>query len=343
MSAAPPLRIGVVGCGYQGTLLAQAVARTKTLRVTACVDPDLRVAAELADRSRHEHSFGSLDELLRHDLVDAVIVATPHQSLRDAAVTAILAGKHALVDKPAGVNEAEAADIERALVGTGVLCMPGYSLRFVEAHRRVHELIVAGAVGEVQAVTAGIGWQPLTDWRASPHTGGGALLYLGSHMVDAVLAVVRDEPQEVYADAAFSGDTGADETVGFQVRFREGAVAQCLATQATDEWFDYLNVYGREGHVGLSASYWLQYTLQVSSRTLGAYEQPTTICPRLTDDPIMLMLVPEVEEFGRAIAEDREPAVTMRDARRVLRVLDAALLSARTREPVQLESTSRRR
>jgi predicted dehydrogenase len=81
----------------------------------------------------------------------------------------------------------------------------------------------------------------------------------------------------------------------------------------------------------------------VSSGTLGAYEQPTTICPRLTDDPIMMMLVPEVEEFGRAIAEDREPAVTMHDARRVLRVLDAALLSARTREPVQLETTSRRR
>jgi predicted dehydrogenase len=63
MSTASPLRIGVVGCGYQGALLAQAVARTKTLRVTACVDPDLRLAAQLADRSRHEHAFGSLEEV----------------------------------------------------------------------------------------------------------------------------------------------------------------------------------------------------------------------------------------------------------------------------------------
>jgi predicted dehydrogenase len=77
MSTAPKLRVVIVGCGYQGALLAQAATRIESLRVTACVDFDLRLAAQLAGRRGHEHSFGWLEELLDQDLVDAVLVATP--------------------------------------------------------------------------------------------------------------------------------------------------------------------------------------------------------------------------------------------------------------------------
>ncbi len=108
-------------------------------------------------------------------------------------------------------------------------------------------------------------------------------------------------------------------------------------TQAVEEWFDYVNIYGRDGRINLTSSYWLQYTIAVSSRVLEAYTQPTSICPRLTDDPIMMMLVPEVEEFGRAILEDRQPMVTIADGRRVLKILDAALESAQAHTAVQLD------
>jgi len=91
----------------------------------------------------------------------------------------------------------------------------------------------------------------------------------------------------------------------------------------------------------LAASYWLQYTIEVSSGLLSAYQQPTTITPRLTDDPIMSMLVPEVEEFGRSITQAREPVVTIRDGRRVLKVLDAVAASAKVRSPMQLRDTLR--
>lgn len=332
----PRLRVGIVGCGYQGALLARAVAQSETLSVAACVDPDLGLAVELAQRFSTGRALGSLEELLADDLVDALVIATPHQFLHLATLTGVRAGKHVLVEKPVGINEDQAAAIEMALAGTAIRCMPGYSLRFTEGHRHVQQLIAAGAVGEVQAVTAGIGWQPLTGWRATPETGGGALLYLGSHVVDTVLSVIPGEPQEVYAAATYAAGTGAEETVGFQIRFGRGAMAQCLVTQAVEEWFDYINIYGRDGHISLHASYWLQYTIQVSSRTLSAYRQPTTITPRVTDDPIMMMLVPEVEEFGRAIAESREPLVTIGDGRRVLKVLDAVASSARTRSPVSL-------
>jgi predicted dehydrogenase len=122
----------------------------------------------------------------------------------------------------------------------------------------------------------------------------------------------------------------------FQIRFAEGAVAQCLVTQAADEWFDFVHIYGRDGQIRLASSGWLHYEISVSSKASPVYAHPTTICPRLTDDPIMMMLVPELAEFAAAIQESRQPAITASDGRLVLRVLDAVVKSGRTGQAARI-------
>ncbi len=200
MSTAPPLRAGVVGCGYQGTLLAQAAARTTTVRVTACVDPDLRLATELADRSGHR--------------------------MRSARST---------------------------------------------------------------SYCTMISWMP----SSLPH-----------HTSSCAMR------PSLQSEARVGGEAGRDPR-GRGCRYRTSPCRNCRS------------MYAR----------WASDSIP---RALGAYAEPTTICPRLTEDPILMMLIPEVEEFGRAIAEDRQPVVRIRDARRVLGVLDAAIASARTRKPVRV-------
>jgi phthalate 4,5-cis-dihydrodiol dehydrogenase len=335
MNSQDQLRVGIVGCGYQGRLLARAIARTSKLQIVACADPAGEAAAQVAALAGHAQVHASADELLDKSEVDAVLIATPHHVLDEIALAAIAAGKHVLAEKPIATNEREAARIEEAAARAGICYMSGYSLRFFVAQKRVYELLTAGVVGEIQAVMAGIGMGPLGDWFARPEMGGGALLYLGSHLVDEVLWFVRDRPVQVYADVQHRPDTGADETALFQIRFAQGAVAQCLVTQAVEEWFDFVNIYGREGRIGLASSDWLRYEISVSSSARPAYAQPTTICPRLRGDPIMMMLVPEVEEFAVAIQENRQPSITATDGRRVLKVLDAVAESGRTGRSVR--------
>lgn len=40
-----PVPVGIVGCGYQGRLLARTVAGTGRLQVVACADPVAEVVA----------------------------------------------------------------------------------------------------------------------------------------------------------------------------------------------------------------------------------------------------------------------------------------------------------
>jgi predicted dehydrogenase len=200
----------------------------------------------------------------------------------------------------------------------------------------VYELLAAGVVGEIQAVTAGIGSGPPGGWFARADMGGGALLMLGSHLVDEVLWYLQDDPVEVYADVRYRSDTGTDETSAFQIRFAGGAVAQCLVTQAAEAWFDFVNVYGRDGRIGLASSNWLRYEITVSSKAQPAYAQPVTICPRLRGNPIIMMLAAELEEFGAAIQEKRQPSITATDGRQVLKILDAVIESGRIGAPIRV-------
>lgn len=329
MESRSAVRVGIVGCGYQGRLLAEAVARTSRLQVVACADPDTKAAAAVAALAGGASVHASAGELLDGSEVEAILIATPHHVLGEIALAAMGRGKHVLAEKPIAMNASEAASIESAASRAGICYMAGYSLRFFVAQQQVHDLLARGVTGEIQAVTAGIGTGPEGGWFNEPEMGGGALLYLGSHLVDEVLWLVGDEPVEVAADVRYRADTGVDETCAFSLRFARGAVAQCLVTQATEGWFDYVQIYGREGRIGLASSNWLRYEISVLSAALPAYAEPVTICPRLRGDPIMMMLVPEVEEFAAAIRENRQPAVTVGDGRRVLKVLDGVFESGR--------------
>ena len=336
MNTQSPLRVGVVGCGNQGSALAQAVSRTTTLRVVACADPDRaaanRVAAVARDASTHE----SVEALLGESDVDAILIATPHHMLYPVALAAIRAGKHVMAEKPIGLNEREAAEIEAAARQARVCFMPGYSFRFSMA-RYVHDLIVSGAVGQIQAIAGAIGCPSLDDdWIAFPETGGGPLLFLGSHLVDTILWFMGDNLVEVSADVRRRADTGADETSAFQIRFAAGAVAQCMVTQAASTFFYTIDIHGRAGRVTLRGWNFLQFEIEVSSAANPAYAQPSVIRPRIGRDNIAMMFVPELEEFARAVKEGRQPAISATDGRQVLKVLDAVVEAGRAGHAVKV-------
>jgi predicted dehydrogenase len=182
-----PLRIGVVGCGYHGTALAQAVLRTDQFQLVAGVDPvpDARqaVAAVAGGVSSHETMTG----LLASEPVDAVLIATTHDALAPMTLEAIRAGKHVMVEKPMALNEAQATEVEIAAADAGVTCMVGYSFRYGMASQ-VRELLTSGVIGEVRAVTGAIATGEMDEgWVARAESGGGPLLYVGCHLIDLAM------------------------------------------------------------------------------------------------------------------------------------------------------------
>jgi predicted dehydrogenase len=331
------LRVGIVGCGYQGGVLAQAIAKTGSLQVVACADPDASAADRLASTTGHTAAYASVEELLKHMDVDVVAVATPHHILYEASLAAIHAGKHVLTEKPCGLDEKELAQLEAAVEQRGISFMAGYSFRYFPALQRISALLSDSAIGEIYAVNGSIGGPPLsTGWRSTPETGGGPLLYIGSHLIDQILWSLNDEPVEVFAQVDYRSDTKADKTSSFQIKCSRGALAHCLVTQESGTPFYHLEFYGRHGYIRMRGAGFFNQIVDVLSTTSSEYAYPTTIAPVHIDDPRMVMHIPQLEEFAGAIRARQQPSVTVKSARRVMRVCDAVAKSSRTGLPVQL-------
>jgi predicted dehydrogenase len=326
------LRVGIVGCGYQGGIMARSVKESNDWQVTACADPNREAAKGVAALAGTATFYSSVEDMLQHSEVDAVIVATSHDALYECSLTAIRAGKHVLTEKPIGLDEKEAAQLEDAVARADVTFMAGYSFRYIAAWQKVRELLDAGAVGEVHTIVGNISLGPMSEgWISSPEMGGGPLLYVGSHLVDQVLWYLDDEPVEVYAQIRYRADTRADETTTFQMRFAKGALVQGMVSQAGIRFINNVDIFGRQGFIGLRGG-GFNYMVEVVSTALPVYSQPTTIHFPQVPDRRILMHLPQLTEFAQAIHTHRQPSCTITDGRRVLKVLDAIVKSDRARK-----------
>jgi predicted dehydrogenase len=185
--------------------------------------------------------------------------------------------------------------------------------------------------------TGGDGAVPVPGGVLVAATGGGPLLYLGSHLVDMLLWFIDDRPVEISGGIRRRPDTNVDDTSPFQISFSRGAVAQGLVSQAASTFFFMVDIHGRAGRVTLRGWSFLQFEIEVSSSVNASFTQPTVIRPQIEGENIAMMLVPELEEFAHAVSEEREPSITATDGRHVLRVLDGVVASDRHGAPVSID------
>jgi predicted dehydrogenase len=330
------LSIGIVGCGYQGGIMAKSLKESDSWQVTACTDLNQESAAKVASIAGISATYPSMEDMLQHAEVDAVIVATSHDALYECSLAAIRAGKHVLTEKPIGMDEKEAAGLEDAVARADITFMAGYSFRYIAAWQKVRELLDAGAVGEIHSVVGSISLGPMSeDWISRPEMGGGPLLYVGSHLVDQILWYLKDDPIEVSAHIRYREDTKADDITTFQMKFAKGAVMQGMVSQAGIRFINNVDIFGRQGFISLRGG-GFNYTVEVVSSALPAYSQPTTIHLPQVPDHRILMHLPQLTEFAQAIREHRQPSCTVTDGCRVLKVLDGIVKSDRAGQPIRI-------
>ena len=129
-------------------------------------------------------AHGSYEALVADPAVDVVYVATPHNFHLPHALLAIEAGKHVLVEKPVGLDAAEARQIGEAADRAGVFCMEAMWTLFLPKFDVVRQLLADGALGDVVAVHADMGERFDPPHRITlPELAGGPLLDLGTYAV----------------------------------------------------------------------------------------------------------------------------------------------------------------
>lgn len=319
--AAPPLRWGIVAPGGIAHKLAEAVEELTAGTVVAVGSRSAERAAEFAARHGIPRSYGSYEDLVADEEVEAVYVASPHSAHRDHAVLALEAGKHVLVEKALARNGSEAEEIFAAADRRGLFAMEAMWTRHLPHMAWVRRLVADDQIGEVVALSADHG-QALdldADHRLkNPDLAGGALLDLGVYPVSFALDVLGT-PQTVQATGRLT-ETGVDGQVGLVLGHRDRAVS-LVGTTLWTKTPTAAVVSGTRGSIEIDGDF---YQAGATVRVRAADRGRTVLAEWSAQ--VRNGFQYEVAEVARCVAEGRRESerMTWDGSRAVMAVLDEA-------------------
>lgn len=251
----PPLGIGIVGVG--GIALSHMAAlRTMTsARLVAVCDVDAARAAEVAHAERCA-GYGSAEELLADDAVDAVIVCTPNMTHESLGLQVLEAGKHLLMEKPLALTPDGARAVAAEADARGLALAVGHSHRFTDQSLAVREVIDAGEIGSPRFVrvvmNGGWIWPGWQSWVLNPELSGGHSLHNGVHLVDLASWWIGEPATSVFSvgQHATSESLQIHDYLVMELGFAGGASAVCEISRGErprNAGYLELTVVGSEG------------------------------------------------------------------------------------------------
>lgn len=201
------MRLGFLGTGWIGRNRMEAMLASGRAAAVGICDRDQTMLTEALRLAPDARDAASLDELLSLDL-DGVVIATPSALHAAECIAALEAGVAVFCQKPLGRDATEVEAVLEAARRTDRLLGVDLSYRGTAALQAIRDRIGAGELGRVFAADLVFhnAYGPQSGWFWDPHlSGGGCLIDLGVHLVDAALWML-DFPEVVDARATLLRD-----------------------------------------------------------------------------------------------------------------------------------------
>jgi UDP-N-acetyl-2-amino-2-deoxyglucuronate dehydrogenase len=335
-------RVAIIGLGMAlGPHLKSLSELEDRVEVAACFTPS--AARRQAFAAAHAYPLAeNLDAVLADSSIEIVVVLTPPNTHLDLVEKCATAGKHVLLEKPVAGSLADArrvvAAMERAERKLAVMLQH----RFRAVSRELAGLVAAGELGRLVSGSAAIRWWRPPDYFAregrgmKARDGGGVLLTQAIHTLD-LFQSLAGPITDVSAFAATSGLRRIDteDIACAAIAFADGAIGTIDATTVAYPGFPERIELACEQATAVLAAETLDVFYQDGRhvRTDGGPSQSGGADPMAFSHEAHKALI---VDFLDAIDEDREPAVSGREALRVQVLIEALLRSAAERRAVKV-------
>ncbi len=218
--------LGVVGAGNYATAVLIPAFKATGARMVGVASAAGVSGVHAGRKFGFERTTTDTDSLFEAPDIDAVVIATRHDSHADLVCRALDAGKHVFVEKPLALGEAEIGEIEAARAralerGFSPVVMVGFNRRFAP-HVVKMKALLGGASGPRSFVmTVNAGSIPPDHWTQDRAAGGGRIVGEACHFID-LLRFLAGAPIASHQVAAMQAATG--DTVTITLTFADGTL-----------------------------------------------------------------------------------------------------------------------
>jgi predicted dehydrogenase/threonine dehydrogenase-like Zn-dependent dehydrogenase len=202
--------IGLIGAGNFSTgTLIPALKRQPTVRLRAICSAGGLSAASAGQRHGFEVAASDYHELLGDEQLDAVVIATRHDTHARFAAAALRAGKHVFVEKPLALNQEQLDEVIAAQRESGRILMPGFNRRFSPLSIAVRDHFAGRESPLVVTCRVNAGSLKADSWYQDSEEGGWRIVSEGCHFIDLIQYFCGAVPVRVHAQMV--GGTAAGQ------------------------------------------------------------------------------------------------------------------------------------
>lgn len=187
---APPAggpRLALIGAGSFGSSVLVPAMKEAGAVLATVVSQSGVGASQSARKDGFAKVASEPVSALSDGEVDAVVIATRHDSHAQLAADALRAGKHVFVEKPLAITLPELADVEAALRESGRILAVGFNRRFAPLIVKAKSLLDSMAEPKAMVFTANAGMIPKEHWTQDPKVGGGRIVGEACHFIDLLI------------------------------------------------------------------------------------------------------------------------------------------------------------
>lgn len=189
------VRLGVVGSGRIAARFIPEIKYVSGIVPVGVFNPHLDSAREFAENFSLEFFESDLDAFLSK--VDAVYVASPHETHMTYAMEALKQGRHVLCEKPLAFSEAEAAAAYALAREKGLILMEAIKTAYCPGFNRLAGVVQSGVIGTVYDVEACFTKLVPPGGREWTGEHGGAFFELASYPLLAIIKLLGTGCQEL--------------------------------------------------------------------------------------------------------------------------------------------------
>ena len=324
------VRYGLLSTAVIGFYAHVPAAKTSpNSEIVAVSSRNLRTARAAAKEHGIPLAFGSYDEMIESDEIDAVINTLPNAMHHEWTIKAAEAGKHVLCEKPFSVTMAEAREMISAAEANNVVLIEGFTPRWNKQMRTVRKLVAHGEIGDVIRLEVGLSFTMDDDREGRPGDprAEGSLMGFGCYGVYALRYAMSAEPVLAMALQRKRPGVNFDTTANGLLQFPNGAVGH-IWTSLEGPQRGLLEVFGTNGKIVLD----------------GVFTEavPVTVVRGESEPEVMEMTSPDrfqvqLDEFSECILDGKQPEFPPDDALRNMASILALYESIDTGRAVPVE------
>jgi predicted dehydrogenase len=169
------MNIGIIGFGYWGPNLVRNFSSLQNCKVSAIAEANATRHELIKKQYRDVKIYLAAEELIKDNLIDAVVIATPVFSHYPLAKLALESGKHVLIEKPMTSSSRDAIELIEIAEQKKISLMVDHTFLYTGAVQKMKELVTSNALGKLSYIDStriNLGlFQPDINvlWDLAPH------------------------------------------------------------------------------------------------------------------------------------------------------------------------------